>query len=215
MGSLCDDTPKPMLPLQGKPKLAYSIEALPDAITEVILMVGYLEEAIRDFFGSEYGGRKIRYVSHTEIDGTGKILHDAKDLLGERFLVTMGDDLYRKDDIELLLEQEVGVLAMAVEDAENMAVLETDADGNLERIVEAPHTSDSKMVNTAAYMLTKDYFDYPLVPKSPGSEEYGLPQTMVQMKDKHDIAVVRAHDWFPIGDPEALETAQRRIKDFL
>ena len=215
MGALCDDCPKPMLPINGKPKLAYSIETLPEEISEVVLIVGYLKESVMGFFGDEYAGKSVRYVVHETIDGTGKVMHSAKDVLGERFLVTMGDDLYRQDDLEELLSYDIAVLAKEVEDAGKWAVLETDGKGNLEKIVEAPHDSKSRLVNTAAYMLTKEYFDYPLVPKSPGSREFGLPQTMLGMRDKHDIAVVRARDWFPIGDPSALAEAQTRIRDFI
>jgi NDP-sugar pyrophosphorylase family protein len=214
MGDLCDDTPKPMLLIQGKPKLAYTIEQLPDEIDEVILMVGYLKEKIIGYFGETYKGRKIRYIVHKKIDGTGKILHDAKDVLKEKFLVLMGDDLYVKEDLEKLLEYDMSILAFEVEDTTRIAVLESDVDGRLERIVEAPHNSNSYLANTGAYVLRREYFDYPLVLKAQGSAEYGLPQTMVQMKDRYAIHVVRAKDWFQVGDPEALELAQIRIRDF-
>ena len=214
MGSLCNNCPKPMLSIQGKPKLAHTLKQLPDEVDEIILMVGYLESVIREYFGDTYAGRKIRYITHTEIDGTGKILHDAREMLDERFLVLMGDDLYRKDDLGKLLRCDVGILAYEVEDARKMAVLETDNEGILEQIVEAPHTSSSKLANTGAYVLRDAYFTYPLIPKSPRSVEYGLPQTMVQMKDTYAIQVVRAKDWFQVGDPEALKRAQVRIEDF-
>lgn len=215
MGRLCDDCPKPMLLIQGKPKLAYTIEQLPDEVDEVILMVGYVKEKIINYFGKEYAGRKIRYVVHEEIDGTGKILHDAKDILDKRFLVLMGDDLYRKEDLGRLLEYDMSVLAYEVEDATAIAVLESDKEGRLDRIVEAPHISNSHLANTGAYVVRREYFNYPLIPKAQGSAEYGLPQTMIQMKDKYDIHVVRATDWFQVGDPSALEQAQSRISDFI
>lgn len=214
MGSLCDDCPKPMLPINGKPKLAYTVEALPEEITEVILIVGYLKERIIDFFGKEYAGKKMRYVVYEAVDGTGKVLYGARDVLEERFLVINGDDLYRKEDLRKLLECDLGVLSIELSDARNYAVLKTDLSGNLESIVEVPHASPSKLVNAGAYRLTRNYFEYPLVPKAPGSSEYGLPQTLMQMRDAYAIAVVRAKDWFPIGTPEEWRKAQKRIFDF-
>lgn len=214
MGELCDDCPKPMLLIKGKPKLAHSIEMLPEEVTEVVLMVGYRKEKIIDFFRDEYAGRKIQYIIHDAIDGTGKILHDVKDIVEERFLVTMGDDLYRREDLQKLLSVPLGVLAMERVDANRYAVLETDESGNLVAITETPHASSSRLVNTGAYALTRAYFSYPLVPKSLGSAEYGLPQTLMRMRDKNAIAVARASDWLPIGTPEELESAQTRIIDF-
>ncbi|NCU41665.1 MAG: hypothetical protein EOM19_02985 [Candidatus Moranbacteria bacterium] len=213
MGSLCDNTPKPMLLIQGKPKLAHSIEMLPDEITEVILIVGYLKEKIIEYFGSEYKGRSIRYVIHETIDGTGKVLHSAKDFLEEKFLVLMGDDLYRKEDIVNLLQYPLGVLAIEMPDAKNFGVIQVNAEGNLDAIIERPHSFECGLVNTGAYVLSKEFFAYPLVKIS--EYEYGLPQTLVGMKDTFSIKIVRAKDWFAIGDPEALEKAQVRIQDFI
>jgi len=215
MDHLCDDCPKPMLPIQGKPKLAYTIEELPSVIDEVILIVGYLKEQIMDFFGEEYDGKKIRYVEQKELNGTGGAVHLVKDMVQGKFLVVMGDDLYMKCDLERMMQYDLSVLVVEVEEAQKYAVLEVDEDNTLKRIVEVPHTSSSHLVNTAAYVLSEDFFTYPLVPKSLGSSEVGLPQTLVQMQDKHDIYVEKATDWFPIGTPEALEEAQIKIKDFI
>ncbi|QQS61551.1 MAG: NTP transferase domain-containing protein [Candidatus Moraniibacteriota bacterium] len=213
MGDLCNDIPKPMLFLRGKPKLAYTIEMLPDAIDEVIIIVGYLKEKIIHYFGDTYKGKKIQYIIHEEIDGTGKILHSAKSILKERFLVIMGDDLYKKEDLENLMKYELAVLAIEVEDSSQFGVLKTDDQGNLKDILERPHDPNFRLVNTAAYMLTQEYFSYPLVKIS--QTEYGLPQTLVNMKDKNNIQVLRAVDWFPIGNPQALVLAQERIIDFI
>lgn len=213
MGELCDDTPKSMLLIRGKPKLAYTIEELPEAVTEVILIVGYLKEIIVDFFGEKYDGREIRYIVHEKIEGTGKVLHSAKEILKERFLVIMGDDLYCKEDLEKLLSCDLAVLAKDVVDSSKFGVLQTDANGNLEAILERPHSPEYTLVNAGAYMLTKEYFSYPLVAIS--KTEYGLPQTIMQMRYDYPIVVVAAKDWFPIGDPQAYAEAQSRIGDFI
>ncbi len=213
MGSLCDHTPKPMLPILGKPKLAYSVENLPDEISEVILIVGYLKEKIMEYFGEEYKGKKIRYIVHTAIEGTGKVLHSAKDVVEEKFLVMNGDDLYTKKDLSELLRYSLGVLAIERSDAKNFGIIQTDKEGNLSAIVERPHGFDQGLINTGAYVLSKEFFSYPLVKIS--EYEYGLPQTLVGMKDDFPLKIVCAKDWFAIGDPQALEEAQTRIQDFI
>lgn len=213
MGHLCDDIPKPMLTIQGRPKLAYTLEALPDTVREVILLVGYHKDTIMEYFGSSYAGRSIRYAVHDTIDGTGKILHSVKDMVRNRFLVIMGDDLYHKKDLDSLIQQPLGILAMEVEDSLSFGVLKVDEKNNVIDIVERPHDPSYTLVNTGAYMLTTQYFSYPLVRIS--ETEYGLPQTLVQMRDKHVIRVVKARDWFPVGDPQALQEAQERIRDFI
>lgn len=105
MGELTDRVPKPMLTIQGKPKLAHTIEQLPQEVSEVILVIGYLGDQIRSFFGEEYDGRKIRYVEQPEFNGTGGAVDLVKNMVNGKFLVVMGDDLYLKRDLEKLLQK--------------------------------------------------------------------------------------------------------------
>lgn len=213
MGELTENIPKPMLLIQNKPKLEYSLQTLPEAITEIILVIGHRGEVIREYFGETYGGKPIRYVEQRELNGTGGTLHLMKDIVGEKFLVLMGDDLYLREDLERMLGHDLAVLACEMEDSSQFGVLQTDAHGKLVRIIEKPHPAEYTLVNTGAYVLNRHFFEYPLVPIS--QREFGLPQTLVQMRDKYDIAVERTKTWFPIGSPEALQKAQQQIAAFL
>ncbi|KKQ79283.1 MAG: hypothetical protein UT03_C0063G0001, partial [Candidatus Moranbacteria bacterium GW2011_GWD2_38_7] len=51
MKDLTDNVPKPMLQINGKPILAYKLEALPEEIDEVIFVVGYFGNQIQQYFG--------------------------------------------------------------------------------------------------------------------------------------------------------------------
>lgn len=213
MGALTATVPKPMLPIQGKPKLEHSLSALPDGVTEIILVVGYLGDVIKKYFGTIVHGKPIRYVEQRELNGSGGAIHLVKDMVEKKFLVLMGDDLYLRSDIERLMTHDLAILAYEMKDSSQFGVLEIDSNGKLVRVIERPHAPEYTLVNTAAYALNKSFFEYPLVPVS--DTEFGLPQTLAQMKDKYSIMIERAEDWLPIGDPEALAIAQTRIQDFL
>ena len=213
MGELTENMPKPMLAILGKPKLEYSLQVLPDTIDEIIFIVGYHSDVIKSYFGNFYNGKPIRYVEQSILNGTGGAIHLVKDMVDEKFLVLNGDDLYRKEDIEQMLENELVVLACEMEDSSQFGVLQIDEEGKLVRIIEKPHSPEYKLVNTGAYVLNKHFFEYPLVPIS--EKEFGLPQTLVQMRDRYAIVVVRTTFWFPIGTPEALAEAQTKINEFL
>jgi NDP-sugar pyrophosphorylase family protein len=213
MLELTEHCPKPMLLIHDKPKLEYTLDTLPNAITEIIVVIGYRGDMIRAYFGDIHKGKPIRYVEQTELNGTGGTMHLIENIVEEKFLVLMGDDLYRKDDLERMLAHDLSVLACEVEDSSQFGVLEIDRDGKLVKIIERPHASEYTLVNAGAYVLNSHFFEYPLVPIS--EKEFGLPQTLVQMRDKHDIIVERTKHWFPIGSPEALREAQKRITEFL
>ncbi len=200
--------PKQLLEINGRPILEYSFESLPNEISEVVLVVGWLGEKIKEKFGDEFLGRKIKYVHQTERLGTAHALSLCKDILVGKFAVMMGDDLYAKADMEKCLKHDLCLLAYPVSNPEDYAVMEMNDDGSLRQVVERPHNSKSNLVNTAFYILDKKFFDYPMVPKQAGSSEFGLPQTIVQMAKDRKIYVERASFWMPVNTEQELERAR-------
>ncbi|EKD58964.1 MAG: hypothetical protein ACD_56C00017G0002 [uncultured bacterium] len=213
MGELTNDVPKPMLQIKGKPILAHKIEELPKEIDEVILIVGYLGNKIQEYFGNFYAGRKISYIVQEELNGTGGAVHLAKDLIKDDFLVMMGDDLYVRGDIEKIMKYDFALLGLEVENPRKFGVIMLDDDGTAKEIIEKPNIDGPALANIGLYKMKKEFFDYPLVKIS--ETEYGLPQTMMRMKDKHKIVIEQATDWFPIGNPDDLKKAEEIIDKFL
>ncbi len=213
MQPLTYDIPKAMLPLRGKPILAYSINFLPEDITEVIIVVNYLGEHIKKYFKDEYKGRKISYVMQENLDGTGGAIHKCKKMLEGKFMVLMGDDLYYGKDLEKLTSFDLAVLAYEVEDPRRFGVFKTDENGNLIGVTEKPETLKNKLANIGVYMLNEKFFNYDLVPVS--KTEFGLPQTLVKMTKNHPVKILRAKLWHPIGYPEDLQKAEEVLDKFL
>lgn len=206
--------PKPMLLVGGRPILARTMDALPDEIDEVILVVNYLGEQIRAYFGDEWRGasslaRQISYVHHAELDGTGGAMECVRSKIdfdiGERFLVLMGDDLYSRSDLERLLEFPRAVLGKEVSNPARFGTLTISGDDELVGIAEAG-SSDQKpphIVNCAAYVLDPHYYDATPVKLHTG--ELGLPQAMAQLPAMGlAVRVVRAKNWQGIGTIDEL-----------
>lgn len=215
MGDLTNEIPKPLLRIGGRPILEYTLDNLPREIDEVIFIVGYKGEMIRKYFGKEYKNRKIRYCEQTDFNGTAGAVCLAKDLLADKFLVLMGDDLYHKKDLEKLLRHDLALLVKEMENNTRFGAVETDSDGNLKQVVEFKFLKNKKsgnLVNIGAYLINKDFFEYPLVPVS--DKEFGLPQTLAQMADKYKIKAVKADFWHPNGHKEDLIKGEKVISFF-
>ena len=206
MKDLTDGTPKPLLKVDGKNLLEHKFDALPDEIKEIVIVIGYLGDQIKDYFGDSHNGRKITYVEQGELDGTGGALMCAKDVLNERFLVLNGDDVYPTKDIEKMLKYPwaIGVKHFRTEMCGGLVVV--DEHGMLKDIVEGKH-ADGGFVNMGIYVLQKSFFDYPLTPKAEGSDEYGLPQQlMLAAKDVQvHVYTVESTGWRQYSCPEDLE----------
>jgi UDP-N-acetylglucosamine diphosphorylase / glucose-1-phosphate thymidylyltransferase / UDP-N-acetylgalactosamine diphosphorylase / glucosamine-1-phosphate N-acetyltransferase / galactosamine-1-phosphate N-acetyltransferase len=209
MRELTQDMPKPLLRSGEKSLLEHKLDHLPREIDEVILVVGYLGDRIRSAIGGSYGGLPVRYVEQTELNGTGHALQLCQPLLKGRFLVLMGDDLYRKEDLEQLLKYPCALLAWplpADEPGKKMGAIVCDGAQHMTDIMEKQEAKAGMLMNTGAYVLGPRFFEVPLVPAGNGSTELGLPQTMVSMaKAGEPIKIVTASWWRNVTSPEDLE----------
>lgn len=212
MGELTENVPKPMLPLLGKPMLEWKLEMLPEAIDEVVFIIGYHGNQIERYFGDRFGGKRISYVVQDVLNGTGGALALTNDIVSERFLVAMGDDLYAREDLERLLAENLAVLAYETDRAEPYGLLDTDARGNLTNIVERPHGRREGLVNAAAYMLDRRIFDEPFV--SINGTEFGLPQALVALGRQSPVRVVTTMRWQPLGSPEDIPRGEAFLKRY-
>jgi bifunctional UDP-N-acetylglucosamine pyrophosphorylase/glucosamine-1-phosphate N-acetyltransferase len=212
MGPLTENTPKPMVLILGKPLLEWKLNALPKSITEVIVTIGYLGEQIKEYFGTEWQGKKITYVEQTVLNGTGGSIHAVKEFLEEFFLVTMGDDLYVEEDLERLMELPYGILGLHTKEAAQFGILEVNEKNELLKVTERPHGYTEGFINTGGYMLQKDFFSAALVPIT--EIEFGLPQTLATLSGKITIPVITCTAWQPVGCPEDIPKADEFIKKY-
>jgi len=82
-------------------------------------------------------------------------------------------------------------------------------DGSIKDIIEGSHHhTHNALVNIGLYVLGTEIFDYEMV-QIPGREEYGLPQTLVQLVDKFPVHVVKSKFWMSQTAPEDLEAAEK------
>lgn len=214
--------PKPMLPVAGKPLLEYKIEALPDQFDEVILIVRYLKDVIKHHFGESYGGKSIRYVEQHELNGTAGALWSAKEMLHDRFLVMMGDDIYIREDIEQCIAKEDvwSLLVQQLPEMHRAGSVKLDSEGRIAEIIESSAETIDRLepgiASTNLYVLDARLFSCPLLLKHEGSLEYGLPQTVVNGARLLGIHFepVFTDTWIQITAPKDLLIAADLLKKF-
>ncbi|MDO8481816.1 MAG: nucleotidyltransferase family protein [bacterium] len=215
MGELTRTTPKALLKVAGKTLLEHKLECLPDDVEEVIIVIGYLGNVIRESIGNSYHGKRIVYVEEDNpVGGTAHSLWKAKTLLKDKFLVMNGDNIYARHDIAECAKYE---WAMLVEEKENLgyaAHVVVDKQGNVIDVVENQEiTSGAGFANTGLYTLDTRIFNYPPVPKSPDSSELGLPQNMMRAAKNIATKAVYATSWIQIKSPDDLKRAEEELKN--
>ncbi len=207
MGELSIDTPKPLLIYKGKTLLHWKIDALPPNIDEVIIVIGYLGEQIQKTFGSIYNNKKITYVWDKEIKGTGMALWQAKDVVKDKFLVMMGDDIYDRETFYKASQTEWSITVKKVSREDNSSRIEKDKNGKFINFITAEKYrssyQDGGYAFTGLYTLSKKIFEYPLI-KMKTKDEWGLPHTLLGLIKNFDIKIIETDFWKQITTIEDL-----------
>jgi len=204
--------PKVMLPVANKPILQHLVENLSKAgIDEIVLVVGYREETVRDYFGEEFNGVKIRYVRQSKQLGTAHALLSAEHVLEDRFLMLNGDAIVFGDDLRKLKKEENGIAVFEVPNPEDFGVVEI-SDGKVRRIIEKPEKPKSNLINAGVYVFTKEIMDY--AKKTPVSVrgEYEITDSITMaILDGFEFRAVKIERWIDVGYPWDLLKANEEL----
>lgn len=201
------ETPKPLLPVRGRPILDWTLGALPRRVNRVIVAVNYLAEQIEAYLRSQTHFAEWQTVRQTEPLGTGDAVRSCRDhIRSEQFLVMNGDDLYGAADLAALVEHSAGVLTSPVDDPRKWGIAFLRTDGTLEKLVEKPDLEGRHLANTGVYVFPREVFEIPLT-KSPRGE-YEITDYVTALAQRQPFHVVAASFWFPIGTIEAWQAAQ-------
>jgi mannose-1-phosphate guanylyltransferase len=158
-------TPKPVMPLAGRPFLSFMLAwARSHGVDEVILSCGFMSDAVRLVLGDIYEGMRLRYVVEEEPLGTAGPVRLAYDqgVLEDRLLVLNGDVLTDIDLSAELREHEArgarATLALyAVDDTSSYGVVPTAEDGAVEAFIEkGGGEAPTNRINAGAYVVERD-----------------------------------------------------------
>jgi mannose-1-phosphate guanylyltransferase len=177
------DLPKPMIPLLGKPVMAYLVEHLAKyGVTEIMVNVSYLHDKIEDYFGEGHQfGVQIGYSfeGYTKDDGEVvpmpigsaggmKKIQEFGGFFDQTTIVLCGDALIDLDLKAALFEhRRKGALASVVtrevpwDRVSNYGVVVTDADGRISEFQEKPSQEEarSNFISTGIYIFEPEVID--------------------------------------------------------
>jgi len=215
MGGLTEDTPKPMLIVQGKPILQHIIEGLVEqGISEVLIVVGWKKDVIMDHFSTgEKFNVDVQYVVQKVQDGTGRVVELAKNYVGEQpFLLCCGDILVNAQTYAPLLEMKGAAGILTVKEGEDLSKggAVKVKDGKVVDIIEKGDPSGGEVgedcyYNAAVYAFSAKIFEYTAKLELSPRGEYELTDAIVAMAQDHEVrAEFLQGEWADVRDPEVL-----------
>lgn len=215
------DLPKPMIPILGKPVMAYLVEHLARyGITEIMVNVSYLHEKIEEYFGEGHQfGVQIGYSFEGYTNNDGEVvpqplgsaggmrkIQDFGRFFDETTIVLCGDAIIDLDIKSALFEhRRKGALATVItrevpwDKVSSYGVVVTDDDGRIKAFQEKPsrEAALSNLASTGIYIFEPQVLE--LIPNDRpfdiGSELFPL----LVAQGLPFYAQARKFDWIDIG----------------
>lgn len=200
-------TPKPLLAVQGRPILDWTLGALPKQVERVLVVVHYLGEQVEEYLRRQKHFTQWQVVRQETPRGTGDAVRACREhLRSPHFLALNGDDLFAAADLAKLANCSAGVLCHPVDEPRRFGIAFRKPDGTLDRLVEKPDLDGRQLANTGAYVFPRDVFDIPLTLSPRG--EYEVTQYVSELTKRQAVQVIEATFWLPIGTVEVWQAAQ-------
>jgi mannose-1-phosphate guanylyltransferase len=197
---------KPVLPLAGRPHIAYVIDWLArHGVDDVIVSCGHLAEGMRNTLAEMELGVRIRFAEEPDARGTAGAIRFAEEMLAERFLVLNGDILCDLD-LTAQIEQHERTGARAtialypVEDPTGYGLVHRHEDGEITEFLEKPEPDqiDTDEINAGAYLLERSVLDEIQPDRAVSIEREVFPRLIGE-----GLYGIRLEGyWIDIGTPE-------------
>jgi mannose-1-phosphate guanylyltransferase len=215
------DLPKPMIPVLGKPVMAYLIEHLAkNGVTEIMVNVAHLHEKIEDYFGEgEQFGVQIGYSfeGYTKEDGEVvavpigsaggmKKIQEFGGFFDDTTIVLCGDALIDLDLKAALLEhRRKGAMATVItkevpwDKVSSYGVVVTDKEGRITQFQEKPTQEEalSNFISTGIYIFEPEILDL-----IPSGTEFDIGSQLFPLLVEKGLpfyAQGRPFNWLDIG----------------
>jgi D-glycero-D-manno-heptose 1,7-bisphosphate phosphatase len=215
LGERTKTTPKPMLPVGGRPFLDTLIDEIAryDVFDEILLLAGHKAESIEARYAGTVRGRARLVVSLEQAPlGTAGALVHAADLLQQRFLLLNGDSFFDFNILDLVSRANSSLVQMAlradvVGDRFGRVVVE----GDRVRSFIAPGQGATGPVNAGVYVIDRSILAG--IDRLPASLEQNI---FPMLAAKGDMGGTSYRGYFiDIGIPEDFARADIELNEKL
>lgn len=145
--------PKPLLYVAGKPVLGHILDRLVGLdVEEVIFIVGYMGEQIRDYVTANYRFRS-HYVEQKELRGQAHAVYLARKHISGPILILLADTIF-EEDLSVLAQEpaDAVIYVKEVDDPRRFGVVLID-NGLITRIIEKPKVPVSNLAVIGLYYI--------------------------------------------------------------
>lgn len=217
---LTADRPKGLVEVAGQSLLSHVFETLVDlGVSEIVVVVGYRGEDIREHYGDAFGGVPLVYVRQDERLGLAHALLQAAPHVEGEFLCLNGDNVCRANlDAVVDRHRESDADATSLVDevsrerAREGGVFEFDGD-EVVGLVEKPDDPPSTRVPRGFYAFSERTFDACRLVTPADTGEYELSDAVdLLLSAGRSVETVPLEGWVRnVNTPEDIEWVVERL----
>lgn len=158
---LTNNTPKCLIPINGRPLLEYWIELMEKhGITEVLISLHHLADQVRNFLeNSKLTSITFQFFEESELLGSGGSLRENKKFVSdeENFFILYADNLTNINltkllEFHILKKQQFTMALNRVGDPARCGIAELDENGIVTSFIEKPKNPTSNLANAGVYV---------------------------------------------------------------
>jgi len=212
--------PKPLIPVAGKPIVAFIIDQLKSiGVTDFVFVIGYLGEKIKAYLEKYHTDINLSFVNQDQREGSGHAIWTARELLkdSEELLIFFGDTIIDLDFNQLKDHSNSCLCIMEVEDPRQFGVVELGEDGVVSKVVEKPKIPKSNKAMVGFYKIKEvdvllESLDYNIQNDIRTDGEFPLTDGLMKMIEKGvNFDIIEANNWFDCGKTEVLLETNEKL----
>lgn len=216
-------TPKPLIPIAGKPIVQRLVEDIVHTTSEKVENIAFIispafgaevEQMLLDITGSMGARGHIRYQE--EALGTAHAILCAADILEDKVFIAFADTLF-KADFEIDTQKDAIIWTQKVDDPSQFGVVVLDQEGKISRFEEKPVAFVSDQAIIGVYYFKdgenlKNELQYLIDNDIRVKGEYQITDAMENMKQKGlGFYTDQVAEWLDCGNKDATVYTNERI----
>ena len=205
--------PKALIPVAGKPILAFIIDQLKEGgITSFVFIIGYLGEKIESYVNEKYPDLEVDFVTQDTREGIGHAIWSAKGHVddNEEVFIVLGDTIIDTDIKGIIQSEHSALGVLKVDDPRDFGVADIDKNGMITNVIEKPRMPKSNMALVGVYYFKKagdlmKALDYNISNNVQTVDEFQLTdaiQKMIENGTKFKSFMV--NNWYDCGKKDIL-----------
>jgi glucose-1-phosphate thymidylyltransferase len=214
--------PKALLHVAGKPILGHILDQVKElGITEVVLVLGYLGNKIKEYVESDYPDMNFAYANQEHSLGPGHAISLAEPFLTEddEVLIIFGDTIFVGDLNQGLNKKFDGSIAVKrVEDPRRFGIVEMKGH-KIVGVIEKPDILEPRDAMIGMYFIRNSKLLFEslkemIKSKRQSKGEFYFTDALAIMIEKGaNLTTFEMEGWFDCGKPETLLMTNRYLLD--